>query len=84
MPFTGPSGLLVDYSSFITDRPVYDNLVTVRVLAREGTPASITEALSEAGLSVGTTLGAGAAACSTRARTPSPCGSTASSPRWCW
>ena len=26
MPFTGPSGLLVDYSSFITDRPVYDNL----------------------------------------------------------
>ena len=56
MPFTGPSGLLVDYSSFITDRPVYDNLVTVHVLAREGTPASITEALSEAGLSVGTTL----------------------------
>ena len=35
MPFTGPSGLLVDYSSFITDRPVYDNLMTVRVLARE-------------------------------------------------
>ena len=56
MPFTGPSGLLVDYSSFITDRPVYDNLVTVRVLAREGTPASITDALSEAGLTVGTTL----------------------------
>ncbi len=56
MPFTGPSGLLVDYSSFVTDRPVYDNLVTVHVLAREGTPASITEALSEAGLSVGTTL----------------------------
>jgi putative ABC transport system permease protein len=56
MPFTGPSGLLVDYSSFITDRPVYDNLVTVHVLAREGTPASVTEALSEAGLSVGTTL----------------------------
>jgi hypothetical protein len=56
MPFTGPSGLLVDYSSFLTDRPVYDNLVTVHVLAREGTPASITEALSEAGLSVGTTL----------------------------
>lgn len=56
MPFTGPSGLLVDYSSFITDRPVYDNLMTVRVLAREGTPRSITEALSEAGLSVETTL----------------------------
>ena len=56
MPFTGPSGLLVDYSSFITDRPVYDNLVTTHVLAREGTPASVTEALSQAGLSVGTTL----------------------------
>ena len=56
MPFTGPSGLLVDYSSFLTDRPVYDNLVTVHVLARAGTPTSITEALSEAGLSVGTTL----------------------------
>ncbi len=56
MPFTGPSGLLVDYSSFLTDRPVFDNLVTVHVLAREGTPSSITDALSEAGLSVGTTL----------------------------
>jgi putative ABC transport system permease protein len=56
MPFTGPSGLLVDYSSFITDHPVYDNLVTVRVLAREGTPASIADALSEAGLTIGTTL----------------------------
>jgi hypothetical protein len=56
MPFTGPSGLLVDYSSFVTDRPVFDNLVTTHVLAREGTPASITEALSEAGLSIGTTL----------------------------
>lgn len=56
MPFTGPSGLLVDYSSFITDHPVYDNLMTVHVLARDGTPSSITEALSEAGLSIGTTL----------------------------
>ncbi len=56
MPFTGPSGLLVDYSSFLTDRPVFDNLVTTHVLAREGTPASITEGLSKAGLTVGTTL----------------------------
>ncbi len=56
MPFTGPSGLLVDYSSFITDRPVFDNLFTTSVLAREGTPASVTEQLSEAGLSVATTL----------------------------
>ncbi|HEV2798286.1 MAG TPA: FtsX-like permease family protein [Nocardioides sp.] len=56
MPFTGPSGLLVDYSSFITDHPVYDNLVTVHVLEREGAPASIAETLSQAGLTVGTTL----------------------------
>ena len=56
MPFTGPSGLLVDYSSFITDRPVFDNLFTTRILARDGTPASVTEQLSEAGLSVATTL----------------------------
>ncbi len=56
MPFTGPSGLLVDYSSFITDNPVYDNLVTVHVLEREDAPASVSAALSEAGLTVGTTL----------------------------
>lgn len=56
MPFTGPSGLLVDYSSFITDRPVYDNLMTVRVLQRDGAPPSITDALSAAGLSVETSL----------------------------
>jgi hypothetical protein len=56
MPFTGPSGLLVDYSSFITDRPAYNNLMTVRVLQREGAPVSITDALSKAGLSVETTL----------------------------
>ena len=56
MPFTGPSGLLVDYSSFITDRPVYDNLMTVRVLQREGAPSAITDALSAAGLSVETSL----------------------------
>ncbi len=56
MPFTGPSGLLVDYSSFITDRPVYNNLMTVRVLQRDGAPAAITDALSAAGLNVDTTL----------------------------
>ena len=56
MPFTGPSGLLVDYSSFITDRPVYDNLMTVRVLERQGAPDSVRAALSAAGLSVDTTL----------------------------
>lgn len=56
MPFVGPAGLLVDYSSFTTDRPVYDNLLDVRVLMREGAPASIRDGLSAAGLSVQTTL----------------------------
>ncbi len=56
MPFVGPSGLLVDYSSFITDRPVYNSNLDTRVLQRTGAPASITEALSAAGMTVETTL----------------------------
>jgi hypothetical protein len=56
MPFVGAVGLLVDYSSFITDRPVYDNLMQVRVLQREGAPREVTDALSAEGLTVETTL----------------------------
>ncbi len=56
MPFVGPAGLLVDYSSFITDRPVYNSNLDTRVLQREGAPAEITDALSAAGLTVETTL----------------------------
>jgi hypothetical protein len=56
MPFLGPAGLLVDYSSLLTDRAVFDNLVDVRVLQREGAPESITDALSAEGLTVATTL----------------------------
>nr|WP_139306525.1 FtsX-like permease family protein [Nocardioides exalbidus] len=56
MPFVGPSGLLVDYSSFITDRPVYDSNLDTRVLQRAGAPAEITDALSAAGLSIESTL----------------------------
>lgn len=56
MPFTGPSGLLVDYSSFITDRPVFNSNLDTRVLQREGAPAGVTDALSAAGLTVETTL----------------------------
>ena len=56
MPFVGAVGLLIDYSSFITDRPVYDNLMQVRVLQREGAPREITDALSAEGLTVETTL----------------------------
>ncbi|PUA81284.1 FtsX-like permease family protein [Nocardioides currus] len=58
MPFVGPAGLLVDYSSFVADRPVYDNLFATRVLMRSGAPASMSTALTEAGLSVETTYSA--------------------------
>ena len=58
MPFVGPTGLLVDYAAFTTDRPVYDNLFQVRVLMREGAPAGIREALADRGLTVLTTLDA--------------------------
>jgi hypothetical protein len=56
MPFVGPSGLLVDHISFITDRPVYNSNLRTRVLQREGAPAEVLDALSAAGLSVETTL----------------------------
>ncbi|MEO5664489.1 MAG: FtsX-like permease family protein [Nocardioides sp.] len=55
MPFVGPAGLLVDYSSFIADRSVYDNLFTTRVLMRSGAPAAMSTSLAEAGLAVETT-----------------------------
>ncbi|CAA9400860.1 MAG: hypothetical protein AVDCRST_MAG32-2885 [uncultured Nocardioides sp.] len=58
MPFVGPAGLLVDYASFVSDRPVYDNLFDTRVLMRQGAPESMSTALTEAGLTVETTLAA--------------------------
>jgi putative ABC transport system permease protein len=58
MPFVGPSGLLVDYASFITDRPVYNSNLDTRVLQRAGAPGEITDALSAAGLSIESTLSA--------------------------
>ena len=58
MPFVGPAGLLVDYASFVSDRPVYDNLFNTRVLMKAGAPESMSTALTEAGLTVETTLAA--------------------------
>lgn len=58
MPFVGPAGLLVDYASFVGDRPVYDNLFDTRVLMKEGAPESMSTALTEAGLTIETTLAA--------------------------
>ena len=52
MPFVGPAGVLIDYSSFITDRPVYNSNLDTRVLQREGAPRTITDALSAEGFTV--------------------------------
>ena len=82
MPFVGPAGLLVDYSSFIADRSVYNNLFDSRILMRAGAPDSLSSELTKAGLTVETTLRA-RSGCSTRAPTPWRCGSTPWSPRWC-
>jgi hypothetical protein len=56
MPFVGPAGLLVDYSSFITDRPVYNSNLATRVLQREDAPQEVLDELSAAGLTIETTL----------------------------
>ena len=56
MPFVGPAGLLVDYSSFIADRSVYNNLFDSRILMRAGAPDSLSSELTKAGLTVETTL----------------------------
>lgn len=58
MPFVGPAGLLVDYSSLVADRTVYDNLFDTRVLMRAGAPASLASGLTRAGLTQETTLAA--------------------------
>ncbi|KRF34623.1 FtsX-like permease family protein [Nocardioides sp. Soil805] len=58
LPFVGPTGLLVDFASFVNDRPVYDNLFQTRVLMRDGAPAEVRDALEESGLTVETTLAA--------------------------
>lgn len=58
MPFLGPRGLLIDYASYTTDLPVYDNLNDVRVLMAEDAPASLDRELAAAGLSVETTFAA--------------------------
>ncbi|WP_107705143.1 FtsX-like permease family protein [Nocardioides allogilvus] len=58
MPFVGPAGLLVDYSAFIADRSVYDNLFETRVLMRAGAPQSLSRELTRSGLAVETTYAA--------------------------
>ena len=59
MPFVGPAGLLVDYASFVSDRPVYDNLFDdSRADAGRCPESDVATALTKAGLTVETTLAA--------------------------
>lgn len=55
VPFLGPSGILVDYTMFSSDRQVYEQLFTSRVLADASTPPRIRDALEAHGLSVQST-----------------------------
>ncbi len=56
VPFLGPSGSMIDYSTLTTDRAIYPQRAPVYVLARTDTPDSVTQALRDRGLSVSTTL----------------------------
>ena len=55
VPFLGPAGLLVDYAMLTTNRTVYEQKATVYVLARDDTPAAVSQGLRDRGLSVTTT-----------------------------
>ncbi len=56
VPFLGPSGSMIDYSTLTTDRVIYEQKHEVHVLARTDTPAEVTRALRDRGLSVSTRL----------------------------
>ena len=55
LPFVGPSGILVDYTMFVADRQVFEQLFESHVLADAATPASVRQALIARGLTVDTT-----------------------------
>ena len=54
-PLLGPVGLMVDFQMLTTDRNLYDQGTEVFVLARADTPAAMTTALQDRGMSVDTT-----------------------------
>ncbi|MGH3336273.1 MAG: FtsX-like permease family protein [Nocardioides sp.] len=56
VPFLGPSGSMIDYSTLTTDRVIYQQRAPVYVLARTDSPDNVTQALRDRGLSVSTTL----------------------------
>jgi ABC-type antimicrobial peptide transport system permease subunit len=49
-PFFGPAGMLVDFTMFTRDNPVFDDDVTVHILARADTPQSVVNALAGQGI----------------------------------
>ena len=75
VPFLGPSGSMIDYSTLTTDRVVYRQRVPVYVLARTDTPDTVTQAMRDRGLSVSTSWPTSSAR-STRVPMPWPCAST--------
>ena len=58
VPFLGPSGLMVDYSTVTATRTIYDQGQAVSVLARADTPTSVLRGLEDAGATRSTTLAA--------------------------
>lgn len=54
MPFFGPAGMLVDYSTYSS--AVFDLLTTVHILARADTPSSVLAALAGEGITQRVTL----------------------------
>jgi putative ABC transport system permease protein len=54
MPFFGPAGMLVDYTTYSSE--VFDLLTTVHILARADTPSSVLAALAGDGINQRVTL----------------------------
>ena len=55
LPLVGPAGVLIDHRMLVSDRLVYDQVVTVYVATATDTPAALRTALADRGLSVFTT-----------------------------
>lgn len=56
VPFLGPTGSLIDYRTLTTDRVIYRQRSSVHVLARADTPAAVSQAMRDRGLSVSSRL----------------------------
>jgi putative ABC transport system permease protein len=56
MPVLGPAGMLIDYTMLTRDQGITDAFTFVTILARSDTPASVTAALADHGISEPQTL----------------------------